>query len=93
MNLLIHMICRLNSENKNGYNFFVFAIFMLQKSENNSVINADSEDIKTLVQIFGSPILKFLFQFWKCVGVTHMRGFFILKIFSASCGANEIEHF
>ena len=39
-------------------NLFTFAIFIIQKSEN-KVINADSEDIKTLVQFPGNSILKF----------------------------------
>ena len=50
---------RLNSGNRNGYNFFVFAIFIFQKSENDSVNYADSGDIKILVQFPGSSILKF----------------------------------
>ena len=57
------MINRLNSGNRNRHNFFTFAIFILQKSENDSVINADSEDIKILVQYPVRAILKFLFQF------------------------------
>ena len=52
-------ISRLNSGNRNEYNFFVFAIFIFQKSENDSVNHADSGDIKILVQLPGSSILKF----------------------------------
>ena len=61
-------IVRLNSGNGN---LFTFAIFILQKSEN-KVINADSEDIKTLVQFPGNSILKFC-QFWNCVGVSFSK--------------------
>ena len=42
--------------------------------------HADSGDIETLVQFSGSPILKILLNFWNCVGVTHVRGYFILNI-------------
>ena len=41
-----------------------------------SVNNADSGDIKSFVQFPWNLILKF----WNCVGGTHMRGYFILKI-------------
>ena len=53
---------------------------LIQKIRIDSVIHADSGDVKTLVQFSGNPILEILLNFWNCVGGTHMRGYFILKI-------------
>ena len=54
-------IDRLNSGTKNRNNFFVWAIFLIQKVGINSVIYADSGDIKILVRFPGNSILK-IFQ-------------------------------
>ena len=72
-------ICRLNSGIKNQNNFFAWVIFLIQKVGTNSVIYADSGDIKILVQFPGNSILKILQNFWKCVGGVYMRGCLILK--------------
>ena len=71
---------RLNSGIKNRNKFFAWAIFLIQKVGTNSVIYADSGDIKTLVQFPGNSILTILQNFWKCVGGVYMRGWLILKI-------------
>ena len=71
---------RLNSGNRNRQNFSRIAIFIFQKTGNDLVSNADSGDIKIMVQFPGNPILKFFLQFSNCVGGTYMRGCFILKI-------------
>ena len=55
-------------------------IFHFRKTEIDSVHQADSGDIKILVQFPGNPILKFLLNFLNYVGGTHMRGCFKLKI-------------
>ena len=73
-------ISRLNSDIKNRNNFFVSTIFWFQKTENNSINQADSGVIKILVQFPGNLIFKFLLNFRNCVGDTHMRGCFKLKI-------------
>ena len=54
--------------------------FSFQKTETDSVNQADSGDTKILVQFPGNPILKFLLKFSNCVGGTHVRGYFNLKI-------------
>ena len=56
-------IGRLNSGIKNRNNFFAWAIFLIGKVGNNSVIYADSGDIKILVQFPGNSILKILQNF------------------------------
>ena len=68
------MIGGLNSGIRNRYNFFQWGILFIRKNR------TDSGDIKSLVQFSGSQILKILLNFWNCVGGTHMRGYFILKI-------------
>ena len=73
-------INRLNSGIRNRNNFFAWAIFPIQKVETNSVIYADSGDIKILIQFPGNSILKFSTNLGKCVGGANMRGRFILKI-------------
>ena len=73
-------ISRLNSGIKNRNNFFAWVIFLIQKVGTNSVIYANSGDIKILVQFPGNSILKILQNFWKCVGGVYMRGYLILKI-------------
>ena len=65
-------IIRLNSGTKNRNNFFVWAIFLIQKLGINSVIYADSGDTKILVQFPGNSILKIFENAWValiCVGV------------------------
>ena len=59
---VVRPIARLNSENKNEYNFFVFAIFVFQKPRNDTVNNADSGDIKIFQEI-GSSLVSFLMIF------------------------------
>ena len=76
----LYRIHRLNSGIKNRNNFFAWVIFLIQKVGTNSVIYADSGDIKILVQFPGNSILKILQNFWKCVGGVYMRGCLILKI-------------
>ena len=64
-------IARLNSGIKSRNNFFVWAIFLIQKVGTNSVIYADSGDIKILVQFPGNSILKIFENAWVasiCVG-------------------------
>ena len=51
---------RLNSGIKNRDNFFALAIFLIQKVGTNSVICADSGDIKISVQFPGNSFLKIL---------------------------------
>ena len=75
-----YSIHRLNSGIKNRINFFAWAIFLIQKVWTNSVIYADSGDIKILVQFPGNSILRILHNFWKCVVGVYMRGFLVLKI-------------
>ena len=41
---------------------------------------ADSEDMKILDWNRGNSILKFLVEFWNCVGYTNMRGRFRIKL-------------
>ena len=50
------------------------------KIATDSVYQADSRDIKILVQTPKKSILKFLFGFWNCVGFVHMRRRIIHKI-------------
>ena len=54
--------------------------FLFQKIGTDSVIYADSGDIKILVRFHENPTLFFFEIFWKCVGGTDMRGCFPLKI-------------
>ena len=56
-------IFRLNSGIKNRNKFFAWAIFLIQKVGTNSVIYADSGDIKTLVQFPENSILEILQNF------------------------------
>ena len=49
---------RLNSGIKNRNNFFVWAIFLIQKVGTNSVIYVDCGDIKILIEFPGNSILK-----------------------------------
>ena len=60
---LFLVMSRLNSGIKNRNNFFVRAFFYFQKIGTDSVYQADSRDIKILVQFPGKSILKFLFGF------------------------------
>ena len=53
-------MCRLNSGIKNRNNFFAWTIFLIQKIGTNSVIYADSGDIKTSVEFPGNSFLKIL---------------------------------
>ena len=73
-------ISRLNSRIKNRNNFFAWVFFSYKKIGSDSVNQADSGDIKILVQFPGNSILKFFTNFWKCVGGAHMRGCWTLKI-------------
>ena len=57
------LILRLNSGIKNLNNFFALAIFLIQKIGTNSVIYADSGDIKIFVPFPGNSILKILQNF------------------------------
>ena len=50
--------------------FFEKFEVLLQKIANDSVNHAVSWDIKVLVQFPGNSILKFITNFWKCVGVS-----------------------
>ena len=59
----VFTIVRLNSGIKNRNNFFAWAIFLIQKVGTNSVIYADSGDIKILVPFSGNTILKILQNF------------------------------
>ena len=65
---------------KIGITFLCQRFFHFKKTESDSVNQADSGDIKILVQFPGNPILKFLLNFLYYVGGTHMRGCFKLKI-------------
>ena len=56
----LSLIGRLNSGIKNRNNFFAWAIFLIQKVGTNSVIYANSGDIKTSVEFPGNSILKIL---------------------------------
>ena len=56
-------IVRLNSGSKNRHNFFLGAIFLFLKIENESVNYADSGDIKLFVQFPGNWILKISLRF------------------------------
>ena len=73
-------ILNMNSRIRNRNNFFVWATFLFQKIENDSVNRADSGDIQFLVQFPGNWILKSLQNFWKCVGGAYRRRCFFLKI-------------
>ena len=70
----------LNSGVLNRHNYFTRAIFLFQKTGNDSVDNSDSGDIKILAKFPGNSILEFWLKYWNCVGGTHMRGCFVHKI-------------
>ena len=74
------LMTRLNSGIRNRHNFFVWAIFLIEKLGTDSVNYADSGNIKILVWFPGKSILKFAIIFWKCVGGAQMCGCNILKI-------------
>ena len=54
---------RLNFGLTNWNNFFAWAIFLIKKVRTNSVIYADSGDIKILVRFPGNSILKIFENF------------------------------
>ena len=68
-----------------GITFFAWAFFSFQKIENDSVNQADCEDIKNFVQFPGNSFLEISLRFWNCVGCVHMRERFILKITQCVC--------
>ena len=57
------LIGRLNSGIENRNNFFAWAIFLIQKVGTDSVIYADSGDIKILVEFPGNSIFEIVQNF------------------------------
>ena len=53
-------------------------IFGYLKGDSNSLIDAESYDVKILT--LGTLALKILMDIWNCVGSTYMRGSFFVRI-------------